>query len=357
MSISEHTWPSDAFDAVSIRLAHGDVSVCATDEDQVKLEGEPWARVMPINGPQPVGRWLMIHLDEQEGRECSVTLRLPKSKAWVVRLRVSHGDVDVSDIQARLHVRLGAGDVQITDCRGIFSVIAGAGDIGMERCTEADMPEPPDADARWVSPPGADEMSWGMPGDEMRQAGHGWAAWANGFAQYAPGWSHHAGRAFDRKEEGERTAGVALRLGAGDVNLHELEVAVCRMALGHGDVTLEGGCIGDLRIDTSQGDIECGSVLPTGDWAIWTGHGDISLSVPANAQARLDAATRHGDIESDVPLVRVARPGPEARHGGRMVGALGKADGEAPPISLTAMRGDIEIKVGDAASRARGAGG
>ena len=81
-----------------------------------------------------------------------------------------------------------------------------------------------------------------------------------------------------------------------------------------------------------------------------TAHGDISLSLPANTQARLDAATSHGDINSAAPLVRVSRPGPEARYGRRMVGTVGRGEGEVAQISLQTVHGDIDIEMEDAPS-------
>jgi hypothetical protein len=87
------------------------------------------------------------------------------------------------------------------------------------------------------------------------------------------------------------------------------------------------------------------TAVPEGDWNIKAVHGDIHLSLPANASARLDAATRHGDIRSEIPMVRVARQGPETYHGGRMVGVIGtKTEGQIPELRISIMHGDIDIK-------------
>jgi hypothetical protein len=131
------------------------------------------------------------------------------------------------------------------------------------------------------------------------------------------------------------------------VQLEDIEAETCTVVLGRGDVTLDGGCIGVLRLNTGRGDVECASLLPAGDWAITTGSGDIALSLPANAQARLDIATTNGDIDSDASLVRVARPGPEARHGRRMVGTVGNAGAATRQITLTSGRGDIDVNLQD----------
>lgn len=80
-------------------------------------------------------------------------------------------------------------------------------------------------------------------------------------------------------------------------------------------------------------------------------YGDIDLTLPADAQGRLDAATRKGDLRSDVPLVRVARPGPESHGGGRMVGALGSAESARAQIDLVTQHGDISIHLGPASRR------
>jgi hypothetical protein len=93
------------------------------------------------------------------------------------------------------------------------------------------------------------------------------------------------------------------------------------------------------------GDIECESILPTGDWNLRAHRGDVRLSLPSDTTARLDLTTRHGDIHSKTPLVRVTRQGPESWHGNRMVGSIGaKTESAVHEIDVSTLSGDIEIK-------------
>jgi len=93
------------------------------------------------------------------------------------------------------------------------------------------------------------------------------------------------------------------------------------------------------------GDIECESILPTGDWNLRANRGDVRLSLPSDTTARLDLTTRHGDIHSKTPLVRVTRQGPESWHGNRMVGSIGaKTESAVHEIDVSTLSGDIEIQ-------------
>jgi hypothetical protein len=140
-------------------------------------------------------------------------------------------------------------------------------------------------------------------------------------------------------------SGIDVQMGHGDVHIENVEARACAIRVSKGDTTIEGGWVAGLHVHSGRGDVECEAVLPGGEWTIQTAHGDISLSLPANTQARLDVATSHGDIHSAAALVRVSRPGPEARYGRRMVGSVGRSDGDGAQISLEAIHGDITIEM------------
>ncbi|MGB8648447.1 MAG: DUF4097 family beta strand repeat-containing protein [Anaerolineae bacterium] len=397
MSELNTSWPAESVDAIRITLLKGQVAIEGTDGNQIELEGEMDQRGGREVRLDPMGRWLPLSLWGRHG-ESNFTLRLPKSKAWVVDLYATQAEVEVSDIQARLSVRLGKGDVRVENCRGQFALMAGRGDVEIEGCTEADMPErppvpegmnaqfgpipptppiPPIPPVPPIPPMEANgpkvEFGFGHRGRmhmrmdpkmriKMRMGrgddrpgaepegdwedwnGEEWARWGEEIGERAAAWAEgfvsqvfsQFGGVIDKK-------GVSLQLGRGDVKIEDLTARECHIGMGGGDVELDGGCIDNLTIQSSHGDIEIDEVLPAGTWSVDLRHGDIELSLPSDTRARLDVATRHGDIQSDVPLVRVNRPGRESRHGGRMVGTSGPSEGAIAQISLTTVKGDIHI--------------
>ncbi len=204
-------------------------------------------------------------------------------------------------------------------------------------CLEAAAPERPAGGESYASQRFSRPwISWGA---------EDWSAWGLEFGEQAAAWAQQFGQLVEPASWKPLDAGVNVRLHKGNARLEGIEAKACSVRLTKGNLTLEGGRIADLQLSTASGNVECRAVFPEKDWEMATNHGNLRLSLPADAQARLDAATRHGDIRSAVPLVRVARPGPEARRGGRMVGALGAAEGEPAQIHMTTLHGDIHIDV------------
>ncbi len=370
----KQSWPSEAFDAISILAFDGEFEFEGTDGDLVELEGDFQRHLVRDLKLEPVERWLQIHLWEHPG-ESRFILRLPKKKAWVVDLSAGKGQLQVNGIQARLRVMLGGGEIEIKGCQGILNVAAGKSNVQIERYTQAEMPgrpPMPQVEPAFQAPPppeappapegpgvdGEFRFRFGR-GPRMRhrvKSGPGWewfgfdaddwAEWGEQFGEQARGWAQQFVTRFVGQADWlPEKAGVNVQMGKGDAELKEIEAKSCTVKIGNGEVELEDGRIETLAINVGHGGVESKAVLPADDWDLQVRHGDIHLTLPSNTQARLDVATRHGDITSQVPLVRVGRPGPEARHGARMVGNVGQADGNAPEISLTAMSGDIEIEL------------
>jgi Toastrack DUF4097 len=379
----EREWPSDEFDAIGILAIDGQFEIEGTEGDHVKLEARFSSRLERDLVLEPAGRWLQLQLWERSG-ESQFTLRLPRNKAWIVDLSAARGEVQVENIQARLRVMLGKGEIRIKDCRGIFNLASGKGEIKIERCVEAEMPERPPVPApqfqnaqvkeppipetppiagdpdvggefhvRFKRGPGMrykikPDVSWDWFGFDSAD----WAEWGQQFGEQARTWAQQfAGHFLGSVELLPEKAGVSIRSGRGDAELQDIDAKSCTVQMGSGAVKMKKGRIESLEIDIRHGDVECDSVLPAGDWAIEMKNGDIRLALPSNVQARLDVATRHGDIDSQVPLVRVGRPGPESRYGGRMVGTIGQTEENIPQVSLTTLRGDIEIRLKPEKSR------
>lgn len=375
MSDMEWKWNTDAFDAIRLNTPNGEIEIVGTDDPEVLLEGDSRARHMRM-GPGVQGRWLVIPAVHGS---MEWTLSLPKSKAWVIEIAAGHGQVSIENVHARLAVQLGSGEVKIADCRGVFVVNGGSGEVEFENCAQAEAPAAPAfEEARGEQAAGAPPRPGNPPippippilpmgggarrrirlGDatEWEEYGAQWEEWGERFAEQATRWAETLADEFtgmfDTDDE-PGADGLRVRMGHGDVQLQEVDVELLRVRLGSGDINVTEGRAADLALETSRGDVSVESVLPTANWEITTRHGDIQLTLPADTQARIDAATRHGDIDSDVPLVSVGRPGRAARHGGRMVGTLGAApEGENPiEIHLESLHGDIQIELDKRRSR------
>jgi hypothetical protein len=357
MSGTEYTWPAEAFDAISILAHDGRFKIEGTEGDQVQLEGD-WTPFPPGLEPEPQGRWLRLQL-WQPPNGARFTLRLPKNKAWVVELSAARGRLEAKDIQARLQIMLQRGEIRVENCRGTFNLMSGQADVKFEHCTEVDMPEPP-PQPEGEPEPQATPVEEGMgatgefhfgremphpPWDWLSWAEGDWAAWGMRVSQQAMAWAQQFSQISEQWGWRPQKAGLNLRIGKGNVHLEKIEAKACLVSLSKGDVKLEQGRIARLEANTAHGDVTCESIMPVGDWSIKTSHGNIRLSLPSEAQVRLDVATRRGDIRTEVPLIRVSRPGPEARRGGRMVGTLGQAGETADQISLATINGNIVIDV------------
>jgi hypothetical protein len=122
----------------------------------------------------------------------------------------------------------------------------------------------------------------------------------------------------------------------------------------NGDVQIRD-LSGDVQANTVNGDVDVtaaglveaetvnGSVHATMGRADWTGamqfktvNGSITVQIPANLSAVLDASTVNGDIESDFPITVQGRFGPRHLHG--TIGDGGRQ------LRLETVNGGIEIR-------------
>ena len=349
MSANENAWPMQAVNAVSVWLTRGNIEVIPVDGDQVRVDSQNWSGLASAATLEQAAGWLMVHEWDDHQPPIDLTLSLPREKAWVLELSTGHGNVHAEGVKARFLVAVGHGDIEMTGCQGVFVVKAGSGSVDLEGCSEQDVPERP-ADPQlqpdFQAPAGAaagpkipeprDWFDWG-PVE--------WKDWGLQIGDQARVWARQFGHFWNQFEWQWPKSGVNLRTGKGDIHLSGIEARSCRVRASSGDLQFEGGAVTNLSASTSRGDLAVLSVYPGGAWELQSTHGDLRLGLPADAQARLDAATRQGDVRSEIALVRVARPGPESRHGGRMVGSLGPSEGARATIGLQTLRGDIDIRL------------
>jgi DUF4097 and DUF4098 domain-containing protein YvlB len=106
------------------------------------------------------------------------------------------------------------------------------------------------------------------------------------------------------------------------------------------EIHLEG-VTGDIQVENANGDIEIhpADKLPMGKMNLNGKHGDISLTIPANAGFQLDATTRKGDITTDFSSLKID----SSSGGSRASGTVGNG---ASKLQINADTGDIRINKG-----------
>ncbi|HEX8896290.1 MAG TPA: DUF4097 family beta strand repeat-containing protein [Terriglobales bacterium] len=106
------------------------------------------------------------------------------------------------------------------------------------------------------------------------------------------------------------------------------------------EIHLEG-VTGDIQVENANGDIEIHAAdkLPMGKMNLNGKHGDISLTIPANAGFQLEATTRKGDITTDFGSLKV-----DSSSGGSH--ASGTVGNGASKLQINADTGDIRINKG-----------
>ncbi len=347
----QFTWPADAFDAVRIAAPDGQIKLESHTGSQVELACDNETLSLLGGKPEAVQRWLQINLYLRPGG-AHLTLRLPADKAWVTEISAARGEVQIDGMRGRAQVMVGRGEVRVMHCRGVFDLTTRDGNVSVEDFRQSDAPEKPPrpAESSAGTPPAEDFSTSIWPSkDWWYWDTEQWTEWGLQFGEKASAWALQFSQAFDPLAWGTPlTAGLSLRLVNGNARLDNIQAQGCAIWLGKGDVRLQEGRIERLRASTSHGNLVCLSVWPGEEWKLRTRHGNLHLTLPANVQARIDAATRHGEVRSATPLVRVARPGPESHHGSRMVGTLGSLEGKPAHISLASSNGDVAIELGPA---------
>ena len=344
MAKMEYTWPAESFDTIGIRARDANITVRGTDTDDVMLEGEGSEKYTARFNVDQLGCWLWI-ATPASGKDIQLTLLLPKHKAWLIDLYARNVNFQAENIQARLNLILAKGEVQLKDCRGVFSLASVYANVRLKRFSEDEVPEMPplpDGERKKRRKSPASYISWEK--DDLAQWGLEFSEkMLKGFVGQKGGTGQHRG--------------INVKVARGDFQIEDIDAEICVVRSARGTVKIKSGRTSNLNLNVIRGDIESDGCIPGNDWKIKTHSGDISLSLPSNVNARIDAATRHGDIKSVTPLVRVTRQGPEPWHGRRMVGIIGSVPdkkAKVPEIHLSILRGDIKIETKPVSSRTTG---
>jgi hypothetical protein len=347
MTTVDQAWPAEALDAISIWAPRSQIQIVGTDENQVRLQASDDGWYPQVTQPGTGSRWLLFHYWDDHASPSQLTLMIPKNKAWVLELSAWKGNLDIRDVQARLMIANQKGDIRVSGCRGIAMIKTGDGNVEVDGWIEQEMPERPPMppEQSGFQAPGTDQSGFRIPGPQewFDWSPQEWTSWGTQFGGQARMWAQQFEHFWNLAGWQWPRSGLSLYAGKSDVRLRRADTRSCTVHTSKGNIRMEDNIIASLRISTHHGDIEVSSTYPTEAWDLKNSHGNIRLSLPADAQVRLDAATREGNLHSEIPLVRVARPGPESRRGGRMVGTLGAPETAKAQVSLVTMHGDIEV--------------
>ncbi|MEJ7654780.1 MAG: DUF4097 family beta strand repeat-containing protein [Chloroflexia bacterium] len=135
---------------------------------------------------------------------------------------------------------------------------------------------------------------------------------------------------------------MELNTGHGQIEIAAPRSLTVRAATASGGIRVEGGSVSGLLLSSVMGGISCSAALNPGKYELTTTMGGITLELPENVRARVDAATSFGKVHSDVPLVQVGRSGPMGFGGVRMVGSVGEGEPEVE-VSLRTSKGSINL--------------
>ena len=213
------------------------------------------------------------------------------------------------DARGRVDLRLDSGDVHANGGSGTLTVSNGRGDVSVETYS----------------------------GDVTINSGSGDRVLNNVNGDLAV----RAGKGDTKIERGRGNAIIANA--SGDLRISERDVPELTVAQASGDVIIHGGRLGKTLIETASGDIICATALSIATYDLTASSGDMTLSVPRELPARVDAATTRGSIDTDLPLVTIPQRGPRNPHGKRVVGSTSDAP-ERAEITLRTTSGDIRLQ-------------
>lgn len=309
--------PAGEITAVDVQLSNGDVTLRAAEEGAAGvLEADDAAEVET--------RGETLHVRHEQAWPVDLRITLPGSVRHV-RCLTGHGALRLEGVHAEVHARTGKGDVSLAGGGGRADLETGKGDVRADD---------------WQGPL---QLRTGKGNVEAERVRGGLEVrTGKGDVKLDEATERVEVRAGHGSVVAGRLAGEAsLQTGHGDVVATDLAGARLEARTGHGEIAL-GGRLAGLRASTGRGEVVCHCELVEGTFELSSGHGDVTLHLPANADLRIDAATSHGRVESNLPLVKVGRPGPEGAFGRRFVGSIGSAEPKATVLLRTA-HGDIRI--------------
>jgi DUF4097 and DUF4098 domain-containing protein YvlB len=311
---------------VDLGMALGDLSVKAGGGDQIglraRLRSDDESELVTIvaDGVLTVKNrsdngWLA-----RNASRIDLALTIPRDAAVVVTAKTGLGDVNVEGVPGLREILTGKGDVRAVGGSSPLTIKTGKGDVAVR--------------------------TW--RGDLHVTTGKGDVT----VSDLTGGLQMVTGAGDTTVERWQANGGVdhEIKTGSGDVTLRQGQARSLEVTTGRGDCALQQVALRSLQGKTGYGDFAIEGDPLGGQWEVRTGKGDLSLTLPASAAARVEAATRHGSFRSELPQVKVARPGPASQHGGRTIVVTG--DEPRAEIRLETNKGDISVRAASATSTA-----
>lgn len=287
-STVEH--PMTAGDRLVVRNAWGDVQIVRSSGAlRVKALRRVWTAA---EDPQQIAQSLevmprrsngevTIDIPPVKGRRVRVDLHLEVPDGVAVTLRLTKGDVNVSQISGPLDVQVVRGDIQSADLQSTaaFAIASGDLEVGSTR----------------------GDVSLDIRSGDVALKGIGGV--------------------------------ISGRVLSGDVAIRECRGV--RLDVIHGDVSIDEAS-GAVSVEGESGDISVTlAVLPDDEAvSLRTMSGDINLSLPEHSRATIDAAVTSGEVDCEVPL--------QDRQGDRRR-LRGMLNGPGAAVTLRTTSGDIDI--------------
>lgn len=311
---------------VDLRIAMGDLTATAGSGDQIGLRArlrsndESELEITVADGVLLIKNRSDDGRPVRNGSRIDVALTVPSDAAVVVRAKTGLGDVNVDGVPGLHEVHTGKGDVRAVNGSSPLTIKTGKGDV-VVRTWRGDLDVTTGKGDVTVSDlAGGLQMTTGAGDTSIER----WRA--NGGATHQ------------------------VKTGSGDITLSDAQAQSLEMISGRGDCTLRQVTLHTLRSQTGFGDFSIEGDPLGGQWEVRTGKGDLSLTLPATAAARVEASTRHGSVRSELPQVKAARPGPVSQHGGRTIMVIG--DEPRAEVRLETIKGDISVRAAGAAAPA-----
>ncbi len=311
---------------LQVRLRRGDIDVRSGDawglqwssetgeEPEVRREG--WTLSIR-SGATRNGRDTRARLD--------VKLIVPQG-VDAAELTTGWGSVNVDSLRGRLKLATGHGAVSFRCSRGVAEVTTGNGELSIQGY-----------EGRLTATTGNGRARiQGLRGDASLRTGNGGLEVLDS-----------EGRLRVKVGNGDvLISGVGgeaeLMTGHGRVEINASRNLAVQATTAHGSIHVDRGIVRSLQLRSTMGSLTSTANLAPGKYDLSTSVGDISIEVPADARARVDAQTSFGQVNSDFPLVRVGRSGPMGFGGVRMVGSTGEGEPELD-ISLRSGKGRLSL--------------
>jgi DUF4097 and DUF4098 domain-containing protein YvlB len=311
--------------AVDIQVAHGDVTVTASGDDQIHVASHlvvfaanerAAKRGLDALAPQLAvnGKNVTLRAADASDGHADLTIEIPNGA--VPSVTAGHGDVTLEGLAGPVSVNADRGDVKADNLTGGLHVRMGKGDFSAH------------AIAGDLTLQGKlDDVS--ISDVQGRVALDGDFFGDTDLAHISAPVHFHS----TRTDLEVATIPGDLSIDSGDLQLNNA-TGPAKISTSAKDVECSA-ISGDLRVEDGDGDIAVAAIAPLGELHIHNRNGAIQLTVPLGAGFQLQATARNGDIDSKLNL-----PVSEAGEGHSVSGQVG---GGGPRIELVADHGDITI--------------